>query len=262
MTTPASVQDEINLKLYRRSDLVKGYATANLHPPEAITLVRYRDDICGRRVLDLGCGAGRLAYYLRPLTGQYVGMDFSPHMVEYCQRTFPGLPFFQGDMRDLTRFDTGSVDTVFAINNLFDAVSHEDRLRVLGEVRRVLAAGGLLFFSAHNRNCSLGTAAPRLEFKLNPLSQLRGVVTYLRSVANHRRIKPRQRFEPDYALLNDRGHYYSVLHYYIRRDVQVRQLAGAGFESIECFDEAGQALRPGDDDSASSSIYYVARPKP
>jgi SAM-dependent methyltransferase len=260
-TKMSSVQDEINLKLYRRSDLVKDYATVNLHPPEAIVLVRYRDDIHRRRVLDLGCGAGRLAFYLRPLTDQYVGMDFSPHMVEYCQRNFPGLSFFQGDMRDLTRFDAGSFDTVFAINNLFDAVCHEDRLRVLDEVRRVLAAGGLLVFSAHNRNCPLGTAAPQLEFKLNPLSQLRGVVAYLRSVANHRRIKPKQRFEPDYALLNDCAHNYSVLHYYILRNVQAKQLAGAGFESIECLDESGLALRPGDDDSACSSIYYVARPK-
>jgi len=257
----SSAQDEINLKLYRRSDLVKGYATVRLHPPEAVVMVRYRDDIHRRRVLDLGCGAGRLAFYLRPLTDQYVGVDFSPHMVEYCQRNFSGLSFVQGDMRDLGRFDAGSFDTVFAISNLFDAVSHEDRLQVLGEIRRVLAAGGLLVFSAHNRNCTLGTAAPRLEFNLNPFYQVRGVVAYLRNVANHRRIKPKQRFEPDYALLNDGAHNYSVLHYYILRNVQAKQLAGAGFELIECLDESGQTLRPGDDDSACSSIYYVARPE-
>ena len=257
----SSAQDEINLKLYRRSDLVKDYTRVNLDPPEAVVMVRYRDDIHRRRVLDLGCGAGRLAFYLRPLTDKYVGVDFSPHMVQYCQRNFSGLSFAQGDMRDLTQFDAGSFDTVFAINNLFDAVSHEDRLQVLGEVRRVLAAGGLLVFSAHNRNCTLGTAAPQLEFNLNPLYQLREVAAYLRSVVNHRRIKPRQRFERDYALLNDGAHNHSVLHYYILRNVQAKQLAGAGFELIECLDESGQTLHPGDDDSACSSIYYLARPK-
>jgi SAM-dependent methyltransferase len=257
----SSAQDEINLKLYRRSDLVKGYATVRLHPPEAVVMVRYRDDIDRRRVLDLGCGAGRLAFYLRPLTDQYVGVDFSPHMVEYCQRSFSGLSFVQGDMRDLRRFDAGSFDTVFAISNLFDAVSHEDRLQVLGEIRRVLAAGGLLVFSAHNRNCMEGLGAPQLYFTLNLCSQLRAAVEYLRSLANHWRIKPKQRFEPDYALLNDDAHNHAVLHYYILRHVQAKQLAGAGFQLIECLDGSGQTLRPGDDDSACSSIYYVARPK-
>ena len=90
--------------------------------------------------------------------------------------------------------------------------------------------------------------------------QLRGVVDYLRSAANRRRIAPLQRAEADYALLNDCAHNYSVLHYYIRRDVQARQLAGAGFELIECLDGSGRALRANDDDSAWPSLYYIARP--
>ena len=124
-------------------------------------MVRYRDDIAGRRVLDLGCGAGRLAIYLRPLTDHYVGLDQSPHMIGYCRRNFPGLVFHVGDMRALTQFDAGSFAAVFAVFNLFDAVSHEDRLALLGEVHRVLSADGLLFFSAHNRTYQHATAGPR-----------------------------------------------------------------------------------------------------
>jgi SAM-dependent methyltransferase len=63
-------------RLYRRADLVRVYSLLTLHPPEATILVRYREDVVGRRVLDRGCGAGRLATYLRPLAGHSIGVDF------------------------------------------------------------------------------------------------------------------------------------------------------------------------------------------
>lgn len=257
-----SARDDVNLKLYQRSDIVKSYATATLHPPEATILVRYREDFLNRRVLDLGCGAGRLTTYLRPLTDRYTGVDFSPQMVAHCRRQFPELVFRQADMRDLTQFECSSFDTVVAIYNMFDPVSHEDRLRVLGQVRRILTANGLLVFSAHNLNCVKGIGAPRLHFTLNPYSQWRNIVDYASSVANRLRIKPEERLEQDYALLNDCAHNYSLLHYYIRRQTQAEQLAGAGFGLLECLDHLGRTLAPGADDGDCASIYYVARVTP
>ncbi len=250
--------DEVNGLLYRSAALVPLYATIQLHPPEAIALVHYREEIQGCRVLDMGCGAGRLTTYLRLLTDDYSGLDISPHMIAYCRQRFPELSFFQGDIRQLP-FADGCFATVFAVFNLFDIVAHDDRLKVLAEVHRVLKPGGLLIFSAHNRNWATATQGPQLDFRLNPLAQLRCVRQYLREMANHRRIKPRQHVEKDYALWNDAGHDYAVLHYYIDRDTQSRQLAGAGFRLLECLDELGRTLGPQDDDSAYSSLHYVAR---
>jgi SAM-dependent methyltransferase len=253
-------QEEFNGRLYRRPGLVREYRAVSLCPAEATVLVRYRDDVQRRRVLDLGCGTGRLAAYLRPLTDRYAGLDVSPYMVAHCRGKFAGLPFFQGDMRSLTPFAAGSFDAVFAVFNLLDAVSHPDRLRVLAEIRRVLSAGGLLAFSSHNRNYARAAEGPRLGLSRNPLTQLRYLADYLRACANHRRVKAHQRFEPDYALLNDCAHGHAVLHYYIAREAQARQLAAAGFRLVECLDEWGRTLGPGDEDSASASLHYVARP--
>lgn len=256
---PPSPQDEVNLKVYARRKTVKAYTTVHIHPPEAVLLVRYQRDFVQRRVLELGCGAGRLAAYLSPLTDHYVGFDLSAHMVNYCRSRFPGIAFHQGDMRDLTRFDAGAFRSVVAINNLLDAVSHEDRLRVLDQVRRVLEPGGLLVFSAHNINCSEGLGSPRLRFTANPCAQVRNIGEYIRSVINHALVKPRERREAGYALLNDTGHRYSVLHYYIDRKIQGMQLRDCGFNLLECVDDHGHSIGPEDDDSACASIYYVAR---
>jgi SAM-dependent methyltransferase len=254
-----SPQDEINGRLYRRADLVGAYARPHLIVPEAVVLVRHREAVVGRRVLDLGCGAGRLVPYLRPLTDHYLGLDVSPHMVAYCRRAYPGLRFDQGDMRDLGRLAEGSFDLVLAVCNLFDAVSHADRLRTLAGVRRVLAAGGLLVFSAHNRRHVGPPARPRLSVSRNPLTQLRLAAEYARSLVNYGRIKRLQREEADYALRNDAAHEHAVLHYYIDRAAQAKQLAAVGFELVECLDEMGCPLGPADDDGGSPSIHYVAR---
>ena len=259
MTVDAPVQEAINGGVYRRRDQIQVYARTKLLPPESIALVRYRDDIQGGRVLDLGCGAGRLAVYFRPLVEDYVGLDVSRHMVEHCQETFPGFEFVQGDMRSLNPLEDGAFDSVFAISNLFDAVSHEDRLRVLAEVRRVLAPRGLLVFSSHNRDYFQAGAGPRLERHRNPLTQLRAFVDYLSACAHHRRIKAHHRFEPSYALLNDSGNNYRSLHYYIRSQVQAEQLSDAGFELLECLDSRGLTMDVTQRNPAEQSITYVAR---
>lgn len=257
--TSETAQEAINGRLYREADLVQYYAPAKLHPSESTALVRYRDDIHGQRVLDLGCGAGRLTTYLRPLVERYVGLDVSAHMVEHCQKAFPGLEFVQGDMRSLAPFDDGAFDTVFAVANLFDAVSHVERLQVLAEVRRVLAPGGLLIFSTHNRNYQHAGAGPTLKLHRNPITQIHVLFEYLQARANHRRIKPFHRFETEYALLNDSGNNYHTLHYYIGRDVQTRQLANAGFEPLECLGDWGETLGTKSRDIVYPSLLYVAR---
>jgi SAM-dependent methyltransferase len=254
-----TAQDEVNVPFYRRSDLVGAYASATLDPPEVMVLVKYREDILHQPVLDLGCGAGRLAVFLRPLTDQYMGLDISPHMVGFCRRHFPDLQFRQGDMREPAIFEPCSFAAVFAVFNLFDAVSHEERQRVLAEVHRLLRANGLLVFSSHNRNYSQARTGPKLAYSRNPFTMLRHVTEFFEARANRRRIKRLERSEPEYALWNDCAHNFALLHYYISREAQARQLDAAGFDLLECLDEQGRTLQPMDADQANSSILYVAR---
>ena len=52
----------------------------------------------GARVLDLGCGTGRLLASLEP--GYGVGVDFSSQMIEIASANHPGLQFEVGDVED------------------------------------------------------------------------------------------------------------------------------------------------------------------
>jgi SAM-dependent methyltransferase len=248
-------QDAINGRLYARNLVPQYVRHEGLEPAEAQVLGRYRTDCANRRVLDLGCGTGRLAGALLDLTPHYVGLDISPHMIRHCEAHFPTARFMSGDMRKLDLPDA-SVDTVFAIANLLDAVSHDDRMRVLAGVRRVLVPGGLFVFSSHNRRWSDAGTGPRLEPGGRLIGRLRRLaIAWL----NRSRIRRFERATDEYALYNDAGHNYSVLHYYIDRGTQARQLAAAGFTLVEILDVSGTTIRAWDDDSPSSSLLYLAR---
>src|SRR5215208_4489717 len=52
----------------------------------------------GKRVLELGCGSGRILAALEPSYG--VGVDFSPATIAKARALFPNLNFVLGDAED------------------------------------------------------------------------------------------------------------------------------------------------------------------
>jgi SAM-dependent methyltransferase len=221
--------------------------------------VKYRDEIAGRRLIDIGCGAGRVTGYLARWSPHVTGIDYSRPMIDYCTRTYPHVAFALCDVRDLSPFADGSFDVATFTFNGIDALSHEGRLLALAEIRRVLAPAGLFVFSAHNRRHPQARAEPRLRLHWNPLPLLGATVRYARARANRRTRRALEREEPEYALINDNAHDFGMLHYYIDREAQQRQLERAGFTLLEVYAEDGSVVRSGDDDSASRELYYVTR---
>jgi len=96
---------------------------------------------------DMGCGPGHIAGYLQRRGIEVCGVDLSPAMVEQARRLVPGVEFRQGDMMELD-----VADGVWAGIAAFYSVIHihrDDMVVALGELRRVLRAGGLLLLAFH-----------------------------------------------------------------------------------------------------------------
>jgi SAM-dependent methyltransferase len=252
-------QTALNEEVWARGEFVDNYASRQLRPVEEVMLERYREALAGR-VLELGPGAGRLTGHLIELGGDVHGLDLAPAMVAYCRETYPGGTFSVGDLRDLSGFEKGSLDAVVGTFNVIDVFGDVERRRVFGEVRRVLAPGGLFIVSSHNRGY-----VPRTSLALRVLSggtkrpwrSAKGLPTRLR---NRRKFRPLEREEPGYALINDEAHDFAVLHYYISRDAQYRQFAEEGFETIECLDLEGHTVAEGAAAAHCSELHYIARP--
>jgi SAM-dependent methyltransferase len=249
--------------VWAKRDFVSVYATRSLRPPEIVLLLRYAEEL-GGRLLELGCGAGRITGYLSARGGDVLGIDISSSMIDYCRRRYPDLEFQVGDLADLSARENGSRDVIVAEFNVLGVLDDVERKRVLREFHRVLAPEGLLLFSAHNLAYIPQIPAPvgLVIRSRNPARVLWNLGRLPLRVRNHRRVRRLERHEGDYALVNDQAHDYQLLHYYIGRDAQSRQLEEAGFELLQCVDGDGRDVFPGEAAAGYAELHYAARALP
>lgn len=98
----------------------------------------------GDRVLDVGCGTGRLTRWIAELVGpegRVVGIDPLPERIALARAHGAGLHFEVGQAEDLGAFADASFDAV-SMSAVFHWVA--DKSRALAEIRRVLRPGGRL----------------------------------------------------------------------------------------------------------------------
>jgi SAM-dependent methyltransferase len=94
------------------------------------------------RVLDAGCGAGRMSRYLTERGCFVEGIDLSPGMIARARRDHPGLPFAVGSLTDLPY-----PDDRFAGVMLWYSIIHTPpagQACIFAEAARVLRPGGHL----------------------------------------------------------------------------------------------------------------------
>jgi SAM-dependent methyltransferase len=252
------VQRRTNHRLWVTRDHVDAYDRRNLRPAEVLILVRYREELSGR-VLELGCGAGRVMGYLTQMAEYAHGIDVSPAMIERCRESYPEGSFSTGDVRDLTGFADSSFDVVFASFNIFDLFSHDERHAMLAATRRLLSPNGLLILSSHNRGYQARIPRPTRVRTSNVTKAAADLVRLPRRVRNARRLSRYEQETEEYAVLNDDLDNHSALHYYIGRDAQERQLHEHDFALLECLTLDGHAVLPGEVAEASPDLHYVAR---
>jgi SAM-dependent methyltransferase len=101
----------------------------------------------GARVLDAGCGTGRVMIRLAELGYDCVGVDLDASMLAVARKQAPGLPWFQ---HDLAEFDpallgiAGGFDLVVAAGNVFPLLTPGTETAVVRNLSAALRPGGLL----------------------------------------------------------------------------------------------------------------------
>lgn len=103
----------------------------------------------GKRMLELGCGAGRMTRSFARRFGHVIASDVSPEMLDRGRRLNPQLTrvhWVLGNGTDLSAVSTASVDFVFSYLVLQHLPAERLILQYVAEMMRVLAADGLCVF--------------------------------------------------------------------------------------------------------------------
>ncbi|MCI0402195.1 MAG: class I SAM-dependent methyltransferase [Acidobacteria bacterium] len=107
----------------------------------------------GQRLLEAGCGYGRLSPALLERGVRWTGVELSPSMAAYCRRTLASSAVLvRGDNCELP-FAEASFDRVLCSGVLMHL---EDERKALAELVRVLRPGGVLVATGNNLLHPLG----------------------------------------------------------------------------------------------------------
>lgn len=103
----------------------------------------------GDKVLDLGCGNGRLYQMLAKKQVQYFGLDQSEVLIKIAEQKFPEAKFVVGEMSILP-FANETFDVIYCVAALNHIPGRELQLKCLAEMYRVLKSGGKLLMANWN----------------------------------------------------------------------------------------------------------------
>ena len=246
-----------NARIFFDPKLAEAYARSELHLAEVTFLRRQRATYTGKRILDLGVGSGRTTAFLLPTARAYLGIDIAAPMLAAAQAAFPAADFAKMDLREIGQLEAGGYDFVIGSWAILSAFTHAERLRILEDLHRLLSPQGVFYFSAHNRAWRCAGLPPLNRWSFRPRRILDGIDP--RNWLNYLRLRHLRREEDDHAILNDGGHHWQAVFYYIDRQAQARQLAANGFDLIESYGEDGRVLAEGEDVSRDALLHYVCR---
>lgn len=102
------------------------------------------------KVLDLGCGTGRLYHLFKDFQGvEYVGVDQSEGQIEMAKEDFPNARHEVAEMTELP-FGEGEFDIIYCIATFHHLPDEKSRIKSLEEMKRILKPGGRIIMTNWN----------------------------------------------------------------------------------------------------------------
>lgn len=129
-------------------------------------------ELKNKRILDWGCGPGRIIRHLPTLVGngcEYYGTDYNEKTIKWCSENLLEIHFNKNTLAAKLPYEDNYMDIIYGIS-IFTHLSEELHYQWLNELVRVLNPNGILFLTTQGDNFKVKLSKSELEkFENNKL---------------------------------------------------------------------------------------------
>lgn len=249
------------------NEFVHEYLNYELYPAEHIVIGKFEKEWSTFKMLDIGIGAGRTTHHFAPITKHYTGVDYAEGMLKHCKNIIPknhNTTLLHCDARDLSKFYEETFDFVMFSMGGIDSVGYDERLKILSEIKKVLAKDGYFFFATHSTRAFRNSRAyPR--FKWHSLSKsLYHLYRYMRFNKKMKLLYSdddvNEIHKCDWKILKTGDHDFKVDVFHINPVVQINQLNDIGFHVESIYGLGGGLVDP--ETTQANMLCYLCKLKP
>jgi ubiquinone/menaquinone biosynthesis C-methylase UbiE len=111
----------------------------------------------GIKILDWGCGPGRVIRHLPKFTAddcRFFGTDYNEKSIAWCSAHLPGIHFSQNTLKANLKYDNNFFDVIYGIS-IFTHLSEKMHFEWFAELMRVLKSGGIMLLTTQGNNFTI-----------------------------------------------------------------------------------------------------------
>lgn len=117
-------------------------------------LLKKHIELNGVKILDWGCGPGRVIRHLSKFTGrgtEFYGTDYNAGSIAWCAENLPGIQFNQNALEARLSYENQYFDIIYGIS-VFTHLSEKMHFAWFNELFRVMKPGGIFLFTTQGEN--------------------------------------------------------------------------------------------------------------
>src|SRR5262249_25731188 len=104
-------------------------------------------DVKGKKIIDIGCGAGDLTAAIADAGATVYGIDTSHQFLERARASFPHIKFDHMDACNMAAIDSDSFDGAVMFMVTFSIKDRKSLADLFRETARIMKPGGFLYYA-------------------------------------------------------------------------------------------------------------------